>query len=115
MCDDNDIRSRGEDLIHTTAHTVITAVFLCGPAAFAANSNALLLQKLQVDEKKILEMYDDCLWQQNRMNAHRLRGPGEETEAVDIDLFQKKDLGCDGFLAVLKRNRQAQQSLINQR
>lgn len=60
-------------------------------------------------------MYDDCLRKQEKINRHRLRGPGEGTDALDIDILQKKDLNCDGFLAVLKRNRQAQQSLINQR
>lgn len=101
-------------MVHRTAYTVITAVLLFRPAAFAANSSALLLQ-LQADEKKIIEMYNDCRQKQERINRHRSQGPGERTDALDIDIFQKKDLNCDGFLALLKRNRQVQQSLINKR
>jgi len=78
-------------LVCRTAYIVIIAVFWFDLAAFAADSSALLLQKLQAEEKKILEIYNDCLRKQDRMHEHRLRGPGEGTDALNIDIFQKKE------------------------
>jgi hypothetical protein len=96
-------------------HFSIIVAVVCGhPLPVAAESNAPLLQQLQAEEKKVLQMYEDCRRKQDNIHTHRLPNPGEGVDALPIDIFQQSELSCRGFLSVLERNRQAQQILRHQ-
>ena len=77
-------------MVCRTAYIVIIAVFWFDLAAFAADSSALLLQKLQAEEKKILEIYNDCLRKQDKMHEHRLRGSGGGDGRIEHRYLHRK-------------------------
>lgn len=101
-------------MISQILSAIIVAVVCGHPLPVAAESNAPLLQQLQAEEKKVLQMYEDCRRKQDNINTHRLPNPGEGVDALPIDIFQQTELSCRGFLSVLERNRQAQQILRHQ-
>lgn len=91
-------------MISQILSAIIVAVVCGHPLPVAAESNGPLLQQLQAEEKKVLQMYEDCRRKQDNINTHRLQNPGEGVDALPIDIFQQTELSCRDFLSVLERN-----------